>query len=233
MAGRSFDDFDPFAKDYRDIHSRNIKISGADSYYFAEMKVKLLRDHEDNVQLKVLDVGCGDGATELYMNKYFPSWNINAIDISEKSINEAQARNIVNCDFRTYDGHQIPFADESFDVVFMAGVLHHIDFSKHKEIVGEIHRVLKKGGRFYLIEHNPLNPATKHLVNTCEFDKNARLLKISYTIKLLVSGGFRICRKNFIIFFPRNGFLSRFIFLEKYLYRLPLGGQYYIRSVKR
>jgi ubiquinone/menaquinone biosynthesis C-methylase UbiE len=232
MAGRSFDDFDPFAEDYRDIHTKNIKISGADSFYFAEMKVKLLKKTEDNVQLKVLDVGCGDGATELYMNKYFPSWKINAIDVSEKSIDEAKRRNIFNCEFTSYDGKTIPFADGSFDVVFMAGVLHHIDFERHSEIVKEINRVLKNGGRLYLFEHNPLNPLTRHLVNTCAFDKDAKLLKAGYTKKLLVANSFGIRRKNFIIFFPRKGLLSLLIFLEKYLQWLPLGGQYYFRSVK-
>ena len=88
MAERSFDDFDAYAKDYRSIHTDNIKISGADSFYFAEMKVRLLQQFEKNTPLKILDVGCGDGTTEVYMNKYFPAWQITAIDISEKSIEE-------------------------------------------------------------------------------------------------------------------------------------------------
>jgi ubiquinone/menaquinone biosynthesis C-methylase UbiE len=233
MAGRSFDDFDPFAEGYRDIHTKNIKISGADSLYFAEMKVKLLKKTEDNVELKVLDVGCGDGATELYMNKYFPSWKIKAIDISEKSIDEAKKRRLFNCDFTSYDGRSIPFTDESFDVVFMAGVLHHIDFSRHDDLIKEISRVLKKEGRFYLFEHNPLNPLTRHLVKTCEFDADAKLLKIGYTMPLLLSNNFSVYHKYFIIFFPRKGLLSAFIFLEKYLQWLPLGGQYYIQAVKK
>ena len=41
MAERSFDDFDAYAKDYRSIHTKNIKMSGADSFYFAEMKDKI------------------------------------------------------------------------------------------------------------------------------------------------------------------------------------------------
>ena len=61
MAERSFDDFDAYAKEYRGIHTENIKISGADSFYFAEMKVKLLQQLEGNVSLKALDVGCGEG----------------------------------------------------------------------------------------------------------------------------------------------------------------------------
>ena len=232
MAERSFDDFDAYAKDYRSIHTNNIKIAGVDSFYFAEMKVKIITEFESNKVLKVLDVGCGDGAIEMYMNKYFSSWQIDAIDISEQSIKEATDKNILNCDFQKYDGKQIPFADKSFDVTFMAGVLHHVNFDLHNDLVKEISRVLKPGGRFYLFEHNPLNPVTRHLVNTCVFDKDAKLLKSDYIARLLKGNNLDIKKKKFIIFFPRKGILSKLIFLEKYLQWLPLGGQYFIQSVK-
>ena len=232
MAERSFDDFDAYAKDYRSIHTNNIKIAGVDSFYFAEMKVKIITAFENNTVLKILDVGCGDGATEIFMNKYFPSWNISAIDISVKSIEEAKSKNIKGSEFKIYDGKKIPFEDNSFDVIFMAGVLHHIDLSLHNGILQDINRVLKTKGRFYLFEHNPLNPVTRHLVNTCVFDKDAKLLKSGYTLQLLQKNNLNVQKKKFIIFFPRKGILSKFIFLEKYLQWLPLGGQYFIQSVK-
>ncbi len=233
MTERSFDDFDGYAKDYRSIHTDNIKISGADSFYFAEMKVKLLQQFEENVPLKILDVGCGDGTTEMYMNKYFPLWKLDGIDISQQSIEEAKNKNIFNCNFQTYDGKQIPFPDKSFDIVFMAGVLHHINFGLHNDLIKEISRTLKQGGKFYLFEHNPFNPVTTHLVNTCVFDKDAKLLKSDYTIRLLRENNFDIKKKKFIIFFPRKGVLSKLIFLEKYLQWLPLGGQYFIVACKK
>lgn len=232
MSERSFDDFDAYAKDYRSIHTDNIKISGADSFYFAEMKVELLQQFENNIPLKILDVGCGDGVTEMYMNKYFSSWHISAIDISEPSIEEAKNKNIFNCNFQVYNGKQIPFADKSFDIVFMAGVLHHINPSLHNDLITEVIRVLKHGGRFYLFEHNPFNPITRHLVNTCIFDKDAKLLKSDYAIKLLHKKNLEITHKKFIIFFPRKSILSKLIFLEKYLQWLPLGGQYFIVANK-
>lgn len=232
MAERSFDDFDAYAKDYRGIHTENIKISGADSFYFAEMKVKLLQQYERNTSLKIMDVGCGDGATEIYFNKYFPLWHIAAIDISGQSIDEAINKNVFNCDFKVYDGKHIPFPDEVFDAVFMAGVLHHINFELHAGLIKEIKRVLKSGGRLYLFEHNPLNPVTRHLVDTCAFDKNAKLLKSRYTQEIIAENALRIKQKKFIIFFPRKGILSNLIFLEKYLQWLPFGGQYFIVAEK-
>ena len=232
MAERSFDDFDVYAKDYRSIHSQNIKRSGADSFYFAEMKVRLLQPFESNHLLKVLDLGCGDGTTEMYMNKYFPLWHITAIDVSVKSIEEAKSKNGVNCDFVWYDGKTIPSPDESFDVVFMAGVLHHVEPGLQDQMMQQIRRVLKEGGRLYLFEHNPLNPLTRHLVATCVFDAHAKLLKNSAAIKQLRNNHFDVNANRFIIFFPRKGLLSKFIFLEKYLQWLPLGGQYLLVATK-
>ncbi len=232
MQERTFDGFDDFAEDYRNIHTENIKISGADSFYFAEMKVKILQKWENDTALNVLDIGCGDGTTEIFIHKYFPGWEVTAVDISEKSIAKAIGKSIPNASFSVYDGLQVPVTPACFDIVFIAGVLHHVDFSLHQAITNEINRVLKKSGRVYLFEHNPLNPLTKHLVKTCVFDKDARLLYNSYSRKLLQKCGLIIKENPFIIFFPRKGFLSKFIFLEKYLQWLPFGGQYLIRAIK-
>jgi ubiquinone/menaquinone biosynthesis C-methylase UbiE len=233
MSERSFDNFDEFAADYRNIHTQNVKLSGADSFYFAEMKVLLLKEFETDQSLKILDIGCGDGATEVFMQQYFPSWQVMAIDISQRSIEAADKRKLSNTSFTVYDGKHVPFEDDSFDLVFMAGVLHHVAFHLHDGLINEISRVLKKDGRLYLYEHNPLNPLTKYLVKTCVFDKDAKLLQHGYASRLLNGNLLAVKNKNFIIFFPRKGILSKLIFLEKYLQWLPFGGQYFIRAGKR
>jgi ubiquinone/menaquinone biosynthesis C-methylase UbiE len=233
MAERSFDDFDGYAQNYRDIHSENVKLSGADSLYFANMKVELLLAHESaGKPLHVLDLGCGDGATQVFMQQHFPQWKVWGIDVSAKSIEAATERQLPNVVYKTYDGRHLPFDDVFFDLVFVAGVLHHVAFSLHGAVVGEINRVLKRGGRLYLFEHNPLNPLTRYLVNTCVFDKDAKLLKSGYTAQLLRRHQLPETHLHFIIFFPRKGWLSRLIFLEPVLKKIPLGGQYYLRSVK-
>jgi ubiquinone/menaquinone biosynthesis C-methylase UbiE len=232
MGERTFDDFDEYAKDYRAVHTQNIKLSGVDSFYFVEMKVKLLQQHEADGSLDVLDIGCGDGATQLYMHRVFPNWKLTGIDVSEKSISEAQGKNIANSNFKLYDGLQLPFENDCFDVVYIANVLHHIEPALHQKIMQEIIRVLKKEGRLYLFEHNPINPVTRHLVNTCIFDKDAVLLKHTYVHRLLSDNGFCAIKKNFILFFPRKKIGKLFIAFEKYLTWLPLGGQYFFRAKK-
>lgn len=232
MKERIFDEFDEFAENYRKIHTDNIKLSGADSFYFAEMRVKKLFEFEEKQTLKLLDFGCGDGASELFFSKYFSNWFITGIDVSKKSIDEAVEKNIPNTIFEIFNGLEINETDDSFDIVFIAGVLHHVNFSLHNILLKEIYRILKKGGRLYLFEHNPLNPLTKYLVNTCVFDKDAKLLYNSYTKKILTNGQFIVTNNFFFIFFPIISFFKKIIWLEKYLKWLPLGGKYFIRAVK-
>jgi len=232
MNERTFDDFDEFANSYRDIHSANIKLSGADSLYFAEHKVLELKNFEKDEYQQMLDVGCGDGAVEIFIHQNFPSWLTQAIDISDKSVREAKERHIPNASFTLYDGKTIPFNDNSFDLVFVAAVFHHIDFKLHSVFLNEIYRVLKIGGRVYIFEHNPLNPVTRYLVKTCVFDKSARLLSYTYAKKMLKTAGFNPIQKKFTIFFPRKGILSSLLKLEKKLSWCPFGGQYYFRAVK-
>jgi len=232
MTDKNFNDFDNYAESYRSVHSSCIKMTGADSYYFAEHKILQIKQHENEKYLKMLDVGCGDGAAEIYIEKYFPTWQVQAIDISKKSITEAQGKNIKNAFFQLYDGENIPFADGSFDVVFMAGVLHHLNFAYHDSLLKEIRRTLKPGGRLYLNEQNPLNPVTKYLVNTCEFDKDAKLLMYNYTKAILKKAGYSVVKNKFTLFFPRKGILAKLIKFEDKLSWLPLGAQYMFRCVK-
>lgn len=226
MSKRIFDDFDSYADDYRDIHSKNVEVSGVDSFYFAEMKVKLLQPFEKEPAIMLLDIGCGDGATEAYIQEYFPLWKVQAIDVSARSIAVAQERNLKNTHFSLYDGYNIPVEEKKIDVIFIAGVLHHVAFKWHTALVREMYRVLKPGGRIYLFEHNPLNPLTRYLVNTCVFDKDAQLLPAGYSKRLFTQNKFIVGHRKFIIFFPRKGWFLKFISLEKHLGWLPLGGQY-------
>lgn len=232
MSKRIFDDFDKYAKNYRTVHNENLKITGASSEYFAELKVFEIKQTEKDIPLLVLDVGCGDGLSEFYFRKHFPTSRLEGIDVSEESIYEAKAKGISNAGFTVFNGMNIPFQSNVFDLVIVASVLHHIRFDYHLLLVNEIRRVLKMGGRLYLFEHNPVNPMTKYIVKTCEFDKDAKLLKFSYTEKLLKKAGFKIARRAFLLFFPRTRVFRPLVRLEKFLYWFPLGGQYMYRCIK-
>ncbi len=232
MSERYFDNFDQHASQYRKIHSQNVKISGADSFYFAAHKVEMLKEFEKNNSLRILDLGCGDGAIAMFLEKEFSSVNINAIDISAESIALAKEKKLVNTSFEQYDGNNIPFENECFDIVIIASVLHHIEFKWHFQFIREVYRVLKMGGRVYIFEHNPANPFTRYIVRTCVFDKDAKLLKASYALEMLKQCGFNRVTKKYMLFFPRMKWLKPLHKLENHLQNIPYGAQYMIRAEK-
>lgn len=225
--------FDKFAKKYRQIHTENVKrIAGADSYYFAHYKVKELARFEENNSQKLLDLGCGDGATEFYLSSIFSSFSVTGIDISSESIRIAKDRKLPKCNFLLFDGSTIPFHENSFDIVFIAGVFHHVPPELRQNLMGEAARVLKPGGRLYLFEHNPYNPLTRYLVNTCVFDEGVQLLKAKESRMLLSKAGLKILARRYVIFFPRGQVFGLLHKIEPMMSHIPFGGQYYFRAIK-
>ena len=228
---RKFDEFDHFAIEYKEILNNDLKISGEDRDYFSEHKIQTIKKLEKVDSINFLDFGCGDGNSANYFKNYFPDSSYFGIDISGESINVAKSIATNKINFQTFDGNNIPFEDNTFDVVFTACVFHHIDFKLHENLFKEIYRVLKPGGKFYIFEHNPWNPVTRHIVNTCPFDEDAVLLTPSYTKKTL-NKIFKNSITNYILFFPRHKLFTPFINLEGLLTKIPLGGQYYTIAQK-
>src|SRR5512133_246736 len=125
-------EFDQFAKDYRQIHNQNIRFTGGSSDYYAQYKVELTRKLTRNISVNsILDLGCGDGLSDFFFHRNFPEAAITGIDPSGDSILQANARNIPSCSFQPYDGEHIPFNEETFDLVFLSCILHHVPASAH------------------------------------------------------------------------------------------------------
>jgi len=220
-------EFDKFAHDFRKIHNHNLRKTGYSSAFFAERKIREIARHVQNPKqsLTILDLGCGDGLCTAFLREYFPNSELQGLDVSEQSIQVAVRRDITGAKFTTYDGSQIPFKDGSFNIIMLAGVLHHVvEVQKQIHIIKECQRVLKREGMFFIFEHNPLNPITRRIVDDCPFDKNAKLINHIRMNKLIHLSGFKTsCR--FIIFLP--AFLKKVAFLENLMWWLPVGGQYY------
>ena len=116
----------------------------ADTAYPLEYAYHLLGNVEGR---RVVDFGCGSGAnTVLLSNRGAHVW---AVDISKDLIRLGQRRLAVNgraggAQFIVGSAHDLPFPDDSIDVVFGIAILHHLDL---KLVSKEVHRVLRPGGR--------------------------------------------------------------------------------------
>ena len=117
-----------------------------------KMMLKILKFHDlvNDKNKKIIDVGCGYG-TSL---KYFHSLgykNIYGID-PDNDLAKTIPKEIA--EIKNGVAQKIPYPDESFDVVFVNGALHHMPIRKetYKEAIKEMDRVLKPGGHVFFME---------------------------------------------------------------------------------
>ena len=226
-------EFDKFADEYHSLHQQNIRVTGEKPEYFAEYKIRDLRRVVNSLGANsenILDFGMGIGNSIPFLSEYFQNSNLHGVDVSEKSLAIASEKYGSLGDFQVFDGKTTTYSDETFDVVFSAGVFHHVPFSEHSDLVCEVFRTLKHGGIFMIYEHNPFNPLTRHAVNTCPFDENAVLLKPNRVRHLFHEVGMVVARKEFRVFFP--SILKLLRPLEKCLIWFPLGAQYFVVGKK-
>lgn len=102
--------------------------------------------------MNILELGCGSGTFwTVNLDKLPPDINVTITDISEGMIRDAK-RNITNSglsqynfSYNTTDCCNIPYPDNSFDIVIANHVLFYCN--PVTKAVNEIHRVLKPGGR--------------------------------------------------------------------------------------
>src|SRR5687767_3282363 len=94
---------------------------------------------------RLLEVGCGMGTDLLQFAR--GGARVTGVDLTPRSVETSRHHLELyghSGDFALSDAEKLPFADESFDVAYSNGVLHHTpDTAK---AVREIHRVLRPGG---------------------------------------------------------------------------------------
>jgi len=117
------------------------------TFNFAKHKI----EHEDGL---MLDVGCGEGRHIFGVMQTYPEMKCIGIDPHNNSLKKAQEgyeyfESISNAgaEFMEASAYELPFPDESFDLVVCSEVLEHLH--EYNDAIKEIHRVLKKGGKFY------------------------------------------------------------------------------------
>jgi SAM-dependent methyltransferase len=218
-------EFDRFADEYEQQHARNICVSGESPEYFARYKVQdVARLCAGRTPTRILDFGAGVGASVPHWREAFPQASLTCVDVSPRSLAIASERHPGAAAYRVFDGATLPFAAGSFDIAFAACVFHHIDAARQVPLLSELRRVLAEDGRLFIFEHNPLNPLTRHAVNTCPFDENAVLIGARTLRARAQAAGFEQVRIAYRVFFP--GPLRRLRAAERWLERVPLGAQY-------
>jgi SAM-dependent methyltransferase len=108
----------------------------------ADDRARLIASLVGGPGLRVLDLGCRTGALTQH---YVEGNRVVGVDVDRSALDLAVARLGIETMWADAE-EELPFADESFDVVVAGELLEHL--ADPAAAVGHVHRVLTPGGRF-------------------------------------------------------------------------------------
>ena len=112
---------------------------------------------------RVLDLGCGRGLYLKYLREL--KAEVIGVDVVAEALRIArQYAGEASLGLCLGSGSSLPFLDQSFDAVLSIEVLSHVPHAHQEEVVKEIGRVLRPGGRAIVSVHNPARFALQNLI---------------------------------------------------------------------
>ncbi|MDP9075969.1 MAG: class I SAM-dependent methyltransferase [Bacteroidota bacterium] len=158
---------------------------------------QLLKGRFDNCH-KILDAGCGGGRNLIYFLRN--GFDVYGIDSNPQAVEAVKALaatlapNLALTNFKTAAAEELPFGDETFDLVISSAVLHFANNEDHFEhMLTSMWRVLKPGGYLFarLASDIGIEDKVKHIENrryllpdgSVRFLVNEQML-LNYTLKL-------------------------------------------------
>nr|AWI67077.1 Methyltransferase [Piromyces sp.] len=113
----------------------------------------------------LLDAGCGTAPMISLLKEKYPDKKFTGIDLSEKMIEKAKEKNIENAEFIVGDCENLPFDENSFDVIINSQSFHH--YPNPQDFFNSVYKVLKPGGKL-ILRDNTGNKVVKWVVNKIE-----------------------------------------------------------------
>ncbi len=96
----------------------------------------------------LLDCGCGPAPMLTLLHRKYPEKHLTGIDLTPEMIEVAKAKNMHGVDFVVGDCEDLPFANDSFDVIICCQSFHH--YPNVQNFFNSVFRVLRPGGRLIL-----------------------------------------------------------------------------------
>lgn len=118
--------------------------------YDTEWHIPEIVPFQDGKEKHVLEIGCGNGADGVMWAQNGGRYT--GVDLTDAAVVAARKHfDALGLEgrFEVQNAEKLTFADESFDIVYSHGVLHHTQ--NPRRAFAEVHRVLKPGGRAILM----------------------------------------------------------------------------------
>jgi len=168
-----------------------------DQYHFEKLHHLLeLVPFDRSAGQRVLEVGCGAGVDLARFAR--GGAIVTGVDLAQAAIDLARANFLqqgLQGDFQVADGEQLPFPDESFDLVYAHGVVQYT--ADPQRLVDECRRVLRPGGEAIFQVYNRvswLNALSKLMQVTLEHEDAPVLLTFSAPEFRRLTGAFHDVR---------------------------------------
>ncbi len=162
--------------DFADRERYEWTVAGAG---FADTEDELLAPLRPMVEPPLLEMGCGEGNNVFRLHDLGPCFGV---DLFAPKVAFAQ-REIAGADFAAADAAALPFRDGAFQTVFIRDLLHHVP--EPVAVLVEAMRVLRRGGRFILIEPNGYNPMVNLQSRLVPAERHARDFSIEHLTDLM------------------------------------------------
>jgi len=138
---------------------------------------------------RLLDIGCGAGLNVKYWEQ--KGFRLFGIDLSHRALKLANSV-VPEAAFSVADGQNLPFDNDTFDIITALGVIEH--FPNPKKGFEETYRILKPGGKACLVVPNSFGKLGKVLGFKGTEQEQELLLTMNEWIELIESTGFKVTR---------------------------------------
>jgi len=143
----------------------------------------------------VLDVGCGTGDLTLAAQKTVgPTGSAYGIDPSPEGVGLARKKAALHgfeAKFEVGLIEKLNFPEATFDVAISRLVIHHLPDDLKRRGFGEIYRVLKPGGRLFMVDFKPpSNAVLRHLASALVGHRMMMASKVWVIPDVLTEAGF-------------------------------------------
>ena len=113
---------------------------------------ELRKDDFENL----LDIGCGTGPMIELLVSEIPGKSYTGLDLTPRMIEIASGKGLESATFIVGDAEDLPFENESFDVIICANSFHH--YPNPQRFFEEAQRVLRPGGKLVLRDYTAAAP---------------------------------------------------------------------------